>query len=64
MSTTKKVAELITPARLLVGLLIALLGHGVTWPRFPKEIVPGFLCGMRSMCRDARQRIRSPKMCS
>ncbi len=37
----------------LVGWILAMLV--ITWPKFPKEMVPGFLAGMRdAMVRDER----------
>ena len=42
---------------LVAWILIALV---VTWPRFPREIVPGFLDGLRSLVQRRRASSRAP----
>ncbi len=41
------------PAWILAAIVL-------TWPRFPKEIVPGFVLGMRHAWSDRRQQSRRP----
>jgi len=43
---------------LVAWILAALI---ITWPRFPREIVPGFLGGLRSLVRGRRASSRAPR---
>lgn len=42
---------------LVVWVVVAVI---VTWPRFPQEIVPGFLGGMRAIAKEERPASRRP----
>jgi hypothetical protein len=37
----------------VIGFILTVTA--VTWPRFPREVVPGFLAGMREALRQYRR---------